>query len=315
MPPVFFANLFGNYLLHEIKKTKGDDIMREFKASIVRNRYGDMLSSLELKRIDTSIAQSPQTITDSNFKEFVKLVGKKGYPFCPATFRERIKSTKTFEQSQVLALYFDITDNMDSNISYDEICDRAKRYELPILFAYDSYSQIFAGSDNVKCTKFCLVFLLDISFTEVKEAEAVQKALMMIFPEADKSCSVLKTYQGGNKVLYFNNIMPTLDVEWLFMKMCLCLRERHGTTNYKRKINEFTSETEVALNDKKLPDVSIVDAGNDLEENDDNIMPKCIIDKGSGRILSHLKYKINFKDENVTVQNICQNKEIGLERK
>ncbi|MDE6053787.1 MAG: hypothetical protein K2G55_08505, partial [Lachnospiraceae bacterium] len=273
--------------------------MNKFQVSIIRNRYGDMLSPLELKSIDTSIAQSPQMITDSNFKEFVKLVGKKGYPFCPATFRERIKSAKTFEQAQVLALYFDINDITDSKISFDLIYDRARRYELPILFAYDSYSQMFAGSDNVKCTRFCLVFLLDISFGELKEAEAVQKALMMIFPEADKSCSVLKTYQGGNKVLYFDNAMPVLDVEWLFMKMCLCLRDRHGTTNYKRKINEFSRETEVALNDKKLPDVSIVDTMDDLEKNDDNIMPKCIIDiQDYGRILSHLKYKINFKDEN-----------------
>ncbi len=272
--------------------------MSKFKVSIIRNRNHDMLSQLELKRIDALIAQSSLTITDSNFKEFVELVGKKGYLFCPATFNDRIKSTTTFEQSQVLAVYFDIT---DSKISYDEIYDRAKRYELPILFAYDSYSQMFSGPGNVKYTRFCFVFLLNVSFDELREAEFVQKALMMIFPEADKSCSVLKTYQGGNKVLYFDHTMPVLDAEWLLMKMCLYLRDRYGTNNYKRKINEFSRETEVTLNDKKLPDISIVDTWNDLEKNNENIMPKCIMYKSSGVIFSYLKYKINFKNENNSI--------------
>ena len=287
--------------------------MNQFKVSITKNRYGDILSQAELRSMDVPIAKTSCMITDNNFKEFVKLVGKKGYPFCPATFKEGIKSKKTFVQSQVLALYFDITDSEKGEASYDKIYDRAKRYELPILLAYDSYSQTFADSDG-RCTKFCFVFLLDAPLVDLKEAEAVQKAMMMIFPEADKSCSVLKTYQGGNEVLYADHTMPTLDVEWLFMKMCLCLLDRQGKTNYKRKIIKFSRETGVKLNDKKLPDLSIADTENDLGKIDDNIMPKCIIDKNSGKILSYLKYEINFDDRDESVGEVSSDQKESPER-
>ena len=274
--------------------------MNKFKISITRNRYGDILSQAELRSMDAVIAKNACMITDNNFKEFVKLVGKKGYPFCPATFKEGVKSKRTFAHSQVLALYFDITDSEKGKVSYERIYDRAKRYELPVLFTYDSYSQMFADQANRRCTRFCFVFLLDAPLVDLKEAEAVQKALMMIFPEADKSCSVLETYQGGNEVLYADFAMPSLDVEWLFMKMCLCLRDRHGDTNYKRKIAKFSKETKVALNARKLPDIFTDECYTEVlvDDIDDKNSPKStiVIDR-NGEKLSNRMYRIRFDDE------------------
>lgn len=107
--------------------------------------------------------------------------------------------------------------------------------------------------------------------------------------------------------MYVDPAMPTLDIGWLFMKMCLCLRNRHGTTNYKRKLAEFSRETGVVLNDKKLPDLSIADTEHDLKKLNDNIMPKCIIDNNSGKILSYeykiTKYKINFNEIDINERN------------
>lgn len=289
--------------------------MSNFKISMALNRFGDILSQAELKGMDTSIAKSSYTVTENNCKEFVKLVGEKGCPFCPAVFREGIKSRKTFRQVQVLALYFDMTDRDKERASYDEIFDRAKRYDIPVLFTYDSYSQMFADSDNGKCIRFCFVFLLDIPLVKLKEAEVVQKALMMIFHEADKSCSVLKTYQGGNKILYFDHMMPVLDIEWLFMKMCLYLRNRYGSTNYRPKITEFAKETDITLNEKNFPNISIDDSEDDLEMNEYKIMPKCIIDIcSSGKILSHLKYKINFNEVNDPIDNVTSDQKKSSSR-
>ena len=91
--------------------------------------------------------------------------------------------------------------------------------------------------------------------------------------------------------------MPVLDVEWLFMKMSLCLKERYGSTNYKRSIAEVSKETGVVLNGKKLPEIFIVDHENSSENDNDKIVPKCIIDiNRSGKILSNVKYKIHFND-------------------
>ena len=272
--------------------------MNRFKVSITENRYRDILSKAELRSMDTSIAKSFCMVTDSNFKKFVILVGKYGCLFCPSTFKEGIKSKKTFAQSQVLALYFDTTNIEKGKVSYDEIYDRAKRYELPVLFTYDSYSQEFADQTR-KCTRFCFVFLLNVPLADLKDAEAVQKALMMIFPEADKDCSVLKTYQGGNEVLYADQTIPTLDIEWLFMKMCLYLKDCYGDTNYKRKIAGFSKETGVALNVRKLPDVFTDECHSKVfvdDINDKNSPNSTIVLDRNGEKLLNLMYHIRFDD-------------------
>ena len=47
---------------------------------------------------------------------------------------------------------------------------------------------------------------------------------MMMFPEADKSCDdVSKVYNGGNKVLYFDDTTPAVSVDMLFK---MCIRDR-----------------------------------------------------------------------------------------
>lgn len=273
--------------------------MNRFKVSVAENRYRDILSQAELRSMDTSIAKSSCMVTDSNFKKFVILVGKCGYPFCPSTFKEGIKSKKTFAQSQLLVLYFDITNIEKRNTSYDELYDRAKRYELPVLFTYDSYSKEFADQTGRKYTRFCFIFLLSVPLANLKEAEAVQKALMMIFPEADKDCGILKTYQGGNEILYADRTMPTLDIEWLFMKMCLYLRDHYGDTNYKRKIAEFSKETGVALNVRKLPDVFTDECYAEVfvdDINDNNSPNSTIVLDRNGEKLSNLMYHIQFND-------------------
>lgn len=273
--------------------------MNRFKVSVAENRYRDILSQAELRSMDTSIAKSSCMVTDSNFKKFVILVGKCGYPFCPSTFKEGIKSKKTFAQSQLLVLYFDITNIEKRNTSYDELYDRAKRYELPVLFTYDSYSKEFADQAGRKYTRFCFIFLLSVPLANLKEAEAVQKALMMIFPEADKDCGILKTYQGGNEILYADRTMPTLDIEWLFMKMCLYLRDHYGDTNYKRKIAEFSKETGVALNVRKLPDVFTDECYAEVfvdDINDNNSPNSTIVLDRNGEKLSNLMYHIQFND-------------------
>lgn len=148
--------------------------------------------------------------------------------------------------------------------------------------------------------KFVIAFLNAVSTVKLKEAEAMQRALMTIFPEADKSSSVLKLYKGGDQLLYFDDTIPTIDADWLFMNMSLFLRDRYGATNYKRKIAEFSRATGISLNNKKLPDISVVEDHAEIiieNEVDKNSPFITMINEVSGEKLSDLKYEINFTDE------------------
>lgn len=263
--------------------------MNEFNVSISKISSKREFNNKEMEMFDILIADNTELIKNDNVRSFVEQVGSKGHVFCPSTFKEGLKSKDTFEQSQLLALHFD-----SKETSFKEIKDRTEQYDLPILFAYDAFS---IGSRN----KFSIVFLKDSPSSSLKEAEAMQNSLMMMFPEADKSCDdVSKVYNGGNKVLYFDDTTPAVSVDMLFMNMSLHLRNRYGATNYKRKIVEFSKTTGVALNERKLPEISIVEnftEGIKENINDKNSQNPIMIDYGNSEKLSKLKYLIKFEDD------------------
>lgn len=267
--------------------------MNGFKASIHKFPSKTEFNHRTMEALDSMIADKAEFIKRDDIKSFVKLVGSKGCTFCPSTFLNGRKSRNTFEQSQLFVLYFDsLTSPGNSGLEFEIMRDRACQYELPVFFAYD----VFSTSHH---NKFCLVFLNNTAFRTWKEAEAIQKALMMIFPESDKSCSVLTLYKGGNKVLYFDDAMPEINADLLFMNMSLYLKNRYGDTNYKRKIVEFSRQTGIRLNQNKFPDVSFVECkAEDICKNiDDKNSPIPIIEINRfGEKLSYLNYHIHFED-------------------
>lgn len=135
-----------------------------------------------MKMFDTFIADSAKMIKRDDIRTFVEQVGSKGHTFCPSTFKDGIKSREAFEQSQLLVFYFDSLEN--GNTSFEKIKARAEQYGFPVLFAYDIFSPYRLHSSATR-KKFILVFLNDAPAYKLKEAEAMQKALMTIFPEAD----------------------------------------------------------------------------------------------------------------------------------
>lgn len=212
--------------------------MENFKVSMAETDVRRPLTIAQLDVLNATIAKSVQIVSDNNFKKFVGFVGKRGQIFCSATFKGKMKSKDTFEQAQLFVLYFDNTKRTNTRISFYDVMDRAKGYGLPVLFAYDFYSSEYF--DTVE--KYCLAFLLNAPILELRAAMAIQEALMKIFPEADKSSDVLRIYQGGNRVLHWDKSMTSMNAEWLFMKMCLYLKDQYGLSNYKRKIIEFAKK-------------------------------------------------------------------------
>lgn len=274
-----------------------DIYMTEFRVSMARADRIDILQYQEILDLQEDIAKTPVKINKDSFDEFFRLVGEKGCVLCPATFKNKPYSEENFEQAQLFVLYFDSKTNKGKKrVSHYDVFERAKRFEIPPLFAYDVFSnRLFDEKDK----RFCVGFLLSTPIYDLKEAKAVQKALMQIFPEADPSCSVLKTYNCGNRRLAITKNMPEIDVEWLFMKMCLHLKEKYGSTNYKRKIIEFSEDTEILLNDKNFPFLTItedIDFTISIENN--KKLPKPIIyNIGFGKNLLKLKYQVHFNNE------------------
>ncbi|MDR3238241.1 MAG: hypothetical protein LBT84_07040 [Spirochaetia bacterium] len=227
--------------------------MIEFKVSLDCNSYKSKPNS-EVISISDRIAGQIKTCNSENIKSVVDQVAKEGQTFCPATFRshaedfEKIKKRKeNFEQMQLLALDF------DKGISFDEVKSRAEHYDLPMLFAYDT----FTSRDH---DKFRVVFLNDFPVTNIKSAELMLKSLVTIFPEADPSSkSPVQMYYGSNKgPLYFDESLPTIDAESLIRNTTNYLEDKYGINHYKQHIEKLAKDTGVALNDKKLLDVSVV---------------------------------------------------------
>ncbi len=274
--------------------------MNKFKVSINKIALKMEPNKKTMDVLESFIAEGSKVINKDNIESFVEQVSSKGYTFCPSTFKNNIKSKETFEQSQLFALYFDSFSSQNNRkISFEKMKFRAEQYNLSILFAYDVFP--LGNPFSEVRERFCLVFLNSTPFFKLKEAETIQKALMVIFPEAEKNCSVLKLYKGGNKLLYFDNTIPNIEIDSLFMNMSLYLRDKYGNTNYKRKIVEFSKMTGISLDNKKLPNISIVeDDTEDLIVNiNDKNSPFPTIESNYGEKLLHLKYHINFDDENI----------------
>lgn len=152
----------------------------------------------------------------------------------------------------MFALDFD-NKAQDRRVSFEEVIARAKKYDLPILFAYDTFS----STDH---DKFRMVFLNDVSIPHRRVAEAMQLALGTIFPEADPSCyrDVSKMYFGGKERLYHDDSIPTITIESLFRGLTYYLKDTTGN-HYRKKLSKFSRETGIALNKNGLLDVTMTD--------------------------------------------------------
>lgn len=276
--------------------------MTPFKISLstFKPKYERILKSKELELVGSWAAENPQAITSENFQSFVEQVGSQGYGFCPATFKEHTFSKNNFEQTQLIALYFNTsTRRIKKKAYYQDVLERAKRYQLPVWFIYDVYSkELFNPEDQ----SFCVVFLLSEPVYDLRAADAILQALLMIFPEADPSNRILRLYQGGNQMLYFNRNHPNLNIDWLFMKMCLYLKERYGSKHYKRNLYEYCKQTGVVLNKQGYPDISLYLPEeyhtSDITDykNGGNLPTPTINIADFGRIPPKIHYHINFKD-------------------
>ena len=261
--------------------------MNEIRVCLHRSRYRSKPNKSEINTIRNELAEAKRSISRDAIKSFVKMVGEEGRCFSPATFKTRFNdssmSADNFIQLQLLVLDF------CNGTMFEEVMGAAELYDLPILFAYEPFSDDY---------RFRVVFLNDVPVTDLGIAAAMQRALMTIFPNADPvSQKVLRLYLGGKKLLYFDPSIPEINIESLFRSMSFYLKDRDGDTNYKRKIIEFSRDTGIRLNRSNLLDVTIINRIYDCNNDIDNNSPSTIILSNTiGEKLSR-SYQINLRDD------------------
>lgn len=241
-----------NNKFHQTEET----IIKTIIASLDKETFDQKPCGTDIAKTSSRIAHSEIALDSaSSIRSFVQSISSKGQTFCPATFKDGRRCKDNFQQQQLFALDFDNKD--ESNfVSFDDIKKRAEEYDLPILFAYETFS-------STKHDKFRVVFLNDVPITDRPVAEAMQYALSEIFPEADTSCcnDVSKMYFGGNHSdsIYYDDSLPQVNLDTLFRSMTYRLLRTKGSKHYKEKIKRFANKTGISLNNNGLLDITITD--------------------------------------------------------
>jgi len=182
----------------------------------------------DVVRISKRIAESIYTI--GNTYETAEKIGKYGNSWCPASFIGEKRRVENFEQMQLFALDF------DGGVTWDEVYQQSINYRTPILFAYETFS-------SINQSKFRVVFKNDIPITDIKTANVIILALMAIFKGCDQQCKdVSRLFYGGKDLIYFNESIPTINIESLIMNMVLFTKQEYGVTHYLRKLGSFAKK-------------------------------------------------------------------------
>lgn len=266
--------------------------MQEISISLDNVSYSEKPTGCEAAKINKRIANQVTTIKDTkDLKNFLKNVAENGYTFNPSTFSGGSMKEENFEQMQLMVLDF------DGKISFDNVKARADQLNLPILSAYDTFS-------STNHDRFRVVFLNDVSINNKIAAKIYKSSLLEIFPEADKADkSIAHMYYGGNsKLMYFDETVPTINLESTIRNMTYSMKNRHGDKHYKEAIRRFAKNNHIRLNNKGLPDISVSEFstehnGTFLTKNGGNSPNTIICNTSNGRIPPFLTYIIHLEEE------------------
>lgn len=189
-----------------------------------------------------------------SISEIATEVGENGRTWCPAVFTNNKRSMANFAQAQLIALDF------DEGITFDEVKSISDTYNLPMSFAYETFS-------SECCDRFRVVFRLDAPITDNTTYKNAVVVLMTIFDKCDASCKdSARMFFGGKKVICFsqNNF---ITLESLEMNLNKYARDKNGATHADRFMRSFAKEHKIDINRHN----SIVLGGKKSTFADDNI--------------------------------------------
>ena len=202
----------------------------EIKLSLHRIGFRQKPDRKMIVKITNQIAQC-EAVYD--METVADLVGNEGHTFSPAVFKGKRKAD-CFQEMQLFALDF------DGGINYKTVEARCEEYDLPIAFAYWTFSS------TEEHQKFRVVFVNDVVVDNRKAAEIMLAMLMRIFPEADPSCKdVSRMFFGGKGIISEAVSSETISIVKLTELFQLIIF-RENQKNYSRNINRFAKKYDMA---------------------------------------------------------------------
>ena len=177
-----------------------------------------------------------------DIKTIAECIGNHGHSFLPATFNGMASKQENFEQCQLFGLDF------DNEPDYEKIKQKLKKYHLPIVFSYHTFSS------TPEHPKYRIILCHIVPITERWLADMILKMLKKMFPEADKLCfETARLFYGGKGLIDFNNVVEetgenTFNVYNLVQSFEKFLHE-DDRKNFARNIKTFARRYGIGLSD------------------------------------------------------------------
>ncbi len=206
------------------------------KVSLDTISYQHKPNDYDIKLINNRLIKSKAEIS---IERLADLVGNKGRTFAPAIFGKKRTSDEVLE-IQLLCLDFD---NKDKKISINEAIARSESLDLPVAFAYETFS-----SNN--CSKFRIVYRYYEPIVNMDFYKIMIGILLELFPEADKATKDPSRIFYGGKGLITEVSTNVVTPDRLFN----ALSQYYGSNNKEKveRIKDFASATALVQKTKLL---------------------------------------------------------------
>lgn len=164
-------------------------------------------------------------------RSIADLVGNKGHAMVPAHLDGGIKEID-FKGIQLFGLDF------DNGVSFYEVKDFCDNNNIPIAFAYRTYSSTQAHE------KFRVVFAYECLIEDIFVAKVIMAMLHKIFPDCDQQCKNLdRMFYGGKKLIYLDESARVALVHLLYP----FLHELKKAGHYKRNLQTFCRKNDICM--------------------------------------------------------------------
>ena len=166
-------------------------------------------------------------------EEFANIAGNSLCAFTPAVFNGE-RRTENVKEIQLLCLDFD--NDGDKKISFDEVRRRSEILDLPIAFAYETFS----SSD---CSRFRVIYRYFEPIVNKEFYKLLYMILLKFFPEADKHTSdICRMFYGGKRLI------TDISYDVIYPQRLFSSLYQHFDTNPKetvRKIKKFADTADI----------------------------------------------------------------------
>lgn len=164
-------------------------------------------------------------------RSIADLVGNKGHAMVPAHLDGGIKEID-FKGIQLFGLDF------DNGVSFYEVKDFCDNNNIPIAFAYRTYSSTEAHE------KFRVVFAYECLIEDIFVAKVIMAMLHKIFPDCDQQCKNLdRMFYGGKDLIYLDESARVALVH-ILSPFLTALKKGD---NYKRNVQNFCKKNNICM--------------------------------------------------------------------